>query len=76
MKSSRFQFWTCKWAQGMSFDNYYTKLRQLAKTCKFHINEEDKLIRDKITFSLDSSALKSRLLRGKEFRLEANCRNV
>ena len=70
MKSSRFQFWTCKWAQGMSFDNYYTKLRQLAKTCKFHINEEDKLNRDKIMFSLDSLAWKSRLLREKNLDLK------
>ena len=55
----RFKFWTTRMAD--SFDNFITELRTKAKACDFMAS--DKMLRDKIVFSINDVRVQELLLR-------------
>ena len=52
-----------------TLDQYVTKLRVLAKTCKFG-NLQDELLRDRIVCAICNDKLKERLLRDDKLTLD------
>ena len=65
---NRYQFWDHKRTEHQGFEDFYTELKFKASKCDFM--ESDKMIRDKIVFSVTDKRLKERLLREKDLDLQ------
>ena len=73
----RFKFNTCVQEQGETIDQYITKLKQMAATCKFE-QLENELIRDRLVLGAKDSSAKARMLREPNLDLQKAidmCRN-
>ena len=73
----RFKFNTCVQEQGETIDQYITKLKQMAATCKFE-QLENELIRDPLVLGAKDSSAKARMLREPNLTLQKAidmCRN-
>ena len=73
----RFKFNTCVQEQGETIDQYITKLKQMAATCKFE-QLENELIRDRLVLEVKDSSAKARMLREPNLTLQKAidmCRN-
>ena len=58
----RYKFWSRNQLENESIDNYITSLKNLANMCAFE-SQKDKMLRDKLVFGVNDSAVKERLLR-------------
>lgn len=65
----RFQFFKLE-QKSESIDKYILEVRKQAVKCDFHIEEQDKLIRDQLVLDVNDTKLQEELLRDQQLNLD------
>ncbi|GFX79804.1 transposon Ty3-G Gag-Pol polyprotein [Trichonephila clavipes] len=65
----RYKFFSCVQLEGQTIETYVTRLKIPASTCEF-VEQENRLIRDRIVLGIKDSGLQERLLRENNFNIE------